>query len=466
MSDDTIEIDLNAEISRRKVLGALGAAGVGTAATGAGTWALLSDRESFGTANNPNTIQAGEVDLTVDWEVNYFGAGGPREIAKQETPVDRPGPIVDVTDLKPGDIIEKTLSTHIQTNPGFLTFNMTVLSDEDNGINNPEDAVDGSFDDSDGTDGGDLAENLNCVVWYDGFEDSDGNARGSGGTPGNNRPDEGIWEGGGDPTNDDDFEKGLDSAQSPSDAFDTSSDLVIASGKLSDLASTSNPILIDSGDQGDTPSDFSNSACYDNGAVQYIGCVCWLPRDVPGIEDNLLQSDRLEYKFEFGAVQCRDNVDSNGEPLSTNVASQPGGGNDPPTADFVVSNELTEGTPTQFDAAPSSDSDGTIVQYEWVIDGSVVQSGSSPTLTTGFVQGGDHSVTLTVTDDNGATDSVTKTVESFQDADADLYGDASPPQGVTAGTDCDDTDENTYPGATELGDSKDNDCDGSVDEGI
>ncbi|WP_300667691.1 PilC/PilY family type IV pilus protein [Desulfoluna sp.] len=64
----------------------------------------------------------------------------------------------------------------------------------------------------------------------------------------------------------------------------------------------------------------------------------------------------------------------------------------------------------------------------------------------------------------------------FADSDGDTYGNpsasivsssATPPFGyVTDNTDCDDSDANTYPGATELCDGKDNNCDGDIDEGL
>jgi len=61
--------DKQIELTRRKILGSLGAVGLAGAGAGFGTSALYSDTESF----NGNTITAGELDLKVDWEEHYFG---------------------------------------------------------------------------------------------------------------------------------------------------------------------------------------------------------------------------------------------------------------------------------------------------------------------------------------------------------------------------------------------------------
>ena len=78
--------------------------------------------------------------------------------------------------------------------------------------------------------------------------------------------------------------------------------------------------------------------------------------------------------------------------------------------------------------------------------------------------------------DNNCDGNVDEGVEStfYLDSDGDGYGDASStddacsaPSGyVSDDSDCDDSDASSNPGATEICDGADNDCDGSVDEGV
>ena len=78
--------------------------------------------------------------------------------------------------------------------------------------------------------------------------------------------------------------------------------------------------------------------------------------------------------------------------------------------------------------------------------------------------------------DNNCDGQIDEGVKStfYRDADGDGYGDpnvtteaCSAPSGyVTTGTDCDDTDATVHPGATEICDGKDNNCDGQIDEGV
>ncbi len=86
----------------------------------------------------------------------------------------------------------------------------------------------------------------------------------------------------------------------------------------------------------------------------------------------------------------------------------------PPTADFVFSPESPGvGVPITFDARPSRPAPGRqIVRYEWDFNGDGIfeSRSSSPTMTQTFNQVGEFRVTLKVTDDQGVSATVTKTV--------------------------------------------------------
>jgi len=84
--------------------------------------------------------------------------------------------------------------------------------------------------------------------------------------------------------------------------------------------------------------------------------------------------------------------------------------NDPPNASFTVSPpNPTIGSFVQFNGASSFDSDGSIGSYEWSFgDGT---SGFGPFVSHRFTIGGTFSVTLTVTDDDGAADSTTRQIQ-------------------------------------------------------
>ena len=78
-------------------------------------------------------------------------------------------------------------------------------------------------------------------------------------------------------------------------------------------------------------------------------------------------------------------------------------------------------------------------------------------------------------DCDGVTDTdATDRATWYRDSDGDSYGDAtttslscSAPAGYVSGsTDCDDSSAATHPGAAEVCDGEDNDCDGTIDEGV
>jgi PKD repeat protein len=102
-----------------------------------------------------------------------------------------------------------------------------------------------------------------------------------------------------------------------------------------------------------------------------------------------------------------DEIDS----TETTITVQEPDQNEGPSASFTASPSAPEaGETVSFDASASSDADGTIESYEWDFDddGDVDTTGEQ--VTTAFDAAGDYDVTLTVTDDDGATDTATQTI--------------------------------------------------------
>jgi len=82
-----------------------------------------------------------------------------------------------------------------------------------------------------------------------------------------------------------------------------------------------------------------------------------------------------------------------------------------PTADFTYDPEEPEvGEVVTFDGSPSTDHDGTVEFFEWDFDGDGETDATGQSVTYAFDEGGSTPVTLKVTDDDGVTDYVTKTV--------------------------------------------------------
>jgi PKD repeat protein len=97
--------------------------------------------------------------------------------------------------------------------------------------------------------------------------------------------------------------------------------------------------------------------------------------------------------------------DSGAEGSTTQAVPVAAAPNAPPTAGFTAA---CSGLSCRFDAAGSADTDGTITTYRWDFgDGS---SGTGVTAQHSYTQSGSYTVTLTVTDNSGATASITRPV--------------------------------------------------------
>ena len=201
-------------LSRRRVLAGLGAVGIASAGTGLGTSAFFSDQEEF----TDNSLQAGTLDLKLDYKATYLG--GPGRLADVQSmgypdaeelledgestgryllgqapsPEDEQAwedrvqgetfdfcspdadeflvngdgiPMFTLDDVKPGDSGEVTVSIHICDNPGHLRMVGDITGSAENGQNEPELEAEG--EDTDGI--GELADAIEVCVWYD--EDCD-----------------------------------------------------------------------------------------------------------------------------------------------------------------------------------------------------------------------------------------------------------------------------------------------------
>jgi len=93
------------------------------------------------------------------------------------------------------------------------------------------------------------------------------------------------------------------------------------------------------------------------------------------------------------------------------AAPRPGTAFRPPTADFTYAPERPHtGETVRFDASGTTDLDGEIVSYAWTFDGEAVDAAGATTDHV-FLTAGEHTATLTVTDNDGVSDTMTATIE-------------------------------------------------------
>jgi predicted ribosomally synthesized peptide with SipW-like signal peptide len=76
---------------------------------------------------------------------------------------DEPQPLINLQDVKPGDFGEFTLSFHLCGNPGYVWLQTGNVSQSGGELTEPEEAALGDGE----SDGGELAENIQTVWWYD-----------------------------------------------------------------------------------------------------------------------------------------------------------------------------------------------------------------------------------------------------------------------------------------------------------
>ncbi len=161
----------------------------------------------------------------------------------------------------------------------------------------------------------------------------------------------------------------------------------------------------------DLQDDFTDSYVFSPPTLQ--ASWTWLPEHNDGLVLGNLGTDFeititpnfisgiTEWNYLDGATRIPNTFPSMTEPI-TIIGTL----NSPPVAQFTVSpTTLNRNVSATFDASDSTDTDGTVVQYEWDFndDGVFEINTTSPTVQHVFDVGGSATVTLRVTDDTGGT---------------------------------------------------------------
>ncbi|OTF12814.1 choice-of-anchor W domain-containing protein [Halorubrum sp. SD612] len=268
MNDDKIGL------SRRKMLVGLGAVGVASAGAGLGTTAYFNDTETF----EDNTLTAGSLDLRVLYEASYDSDGAVENMADSAMGTqdgDPAGMFYDLDDVKPGDSGEVKFCFEIVDNPSYM-WACGDLSQAENGINEPESAVDST------PDLGELGDSIMASLAYC---DEDGEPLADG---------------------------------------------EIVSGSLVDvIAAISNGAALDGdGMAGLVPgeqAEYADVVEPEEGEAFITGpCVC-LSWEIPTSVGNEVQSDSLTMEFEFHALQSRHN-DGTANPCEPSITTTTGEG--------------------------------------------------------------------------------------------------------------------------------------------
>lgn len=140
------------DLTRRKVLGGLGAVGVGAAVGGAGSMALFNDQDDV----TGNTMTAGQLDLHVDYTAKNDGTAQTVERAGN-------GDLAGFTlgDIKPGDDGWIEICLEPVSNPAWIWMRGELTENAENGMTEPEADVDDTPDE------GELAQYVDAKLKYE-----------------------------------------------------------------------------------------------------------------------------------------------------------------------------------------------------------------------------------------------------------------------------------------------------------
>ncbi len=249
------------------------------------TGAFFSDVET----SSANTFTAGSIDLKVDSQAHYAGlvcndqnvweeeanttttrldlVGLPCDGTWTQTDLGPSNKFFNLSDIKPGDEGENTISLHVVNNDAWMCADVEITSNDDESTNEPELADGDTAEDANNAMDGELAQNLQFVAWADN----------GGPTPGDN-----IWQ--------------------------ASEPLLFSSGPASDVLNGGTLALADS---------TTGNGPFAGDAITYVG-LAWCAGDIDtsapgtitcdgGAMGNIAQTDSMTANITFRAEQSRNN---------------------------------------------------------------------------------------------------------------------------------------------------------------
>lgn len=145
--------------------------------------------------------------------------------------------------------------------------------------------------------------------------------------------------------------------------------------------------------------------------------------DAMGVNPSYTYSSAGEYTASITVTDDGGATDTHTETITVETTSS----NQAPSADFTYSpNNPKANDQITFDGGSSSDGDGFISSYEWDIDDDGTYEKSGDSVTHKYSSKGDRAVTLRVTDNDGATNTLTKQI-SVKKNNGNGNGNGGPP---------------------------------------
>ncbi|MEF8880884.1 MAG: TasA family protein, partial [Candidatus Nanohaloarchaea archaeon] len=130
---------------------------ISLALAGGVTYSLFTDTEQ----SLENTFASGSLDLKIDYNESYNNKS-----QEKVSLTDDPGAIFSLSDVKPGDTGEATVSFHLFDNPGWIWMQLNRTAEQENNCTEPETELDSTCGDP-GEGEGELFQEINFTAWYD-----------------------------------------------------------------------------------------------------------------------------------------------------------------------------------------------------------------------------------------------------------------------------------------------------------